>query len=226
MKYNKIDSQLYEYEQKFWHKNLLVCGIDEVGRGCLAGPVVTAAAILHTEKMHPKLKDSKTLSKKNMLEAYQWLLQNSTYSIAINSSRIIDKKNIYQATKITMKQALLHLHQKITQQPSLILIDAMSLDLNNTPYNSTEQLSLIKGESKSASIAAASILAKVTRDQILHRLSLTFPAYNLGQHKGYGTRQHQEVILNKSASVIHRKTYLRNLQSKQKDTHEQKSIFS
>lgn len=226
MEKEKINFQLYEYEQKFWNEKLLICGIDEVGRGCLAGPVVTAAAILHPNSYHPKLKDSKMLKPETMLEVYTWLMQNCSYNIAINSAQIIDQKNIYKATQITMKSALLHLFATTPTLPALILIDAMPLLLSNTPYDTMPRESLIKGESKSASIAAASIIAKVTRDAILRRMNESFPCYNLKQHKGYATSEHQALILKHKPSIIHRKSFLKNLTISQKDRDEQTSIFS
>lgn len=226
MEKEKINFQLYEYEQKFWNEKLLICGIDEVGRGCLAGPVVTAAAILHPNSYHPKLKDSKLLKPESMLEVHAWLMQNCSYNIAISSAQIIDKKNIYKATQATMKSALLHLFAKTPILPALILIDAMPLILNNTPYDQMPRESLIKGESKSASIAAASIIAKVARDSILQRIHRSFPCYNLKQHKGYGTPEHQKQILQHSSSIIHRKTFLKNLEINKKGHDEQTSIFS
>jgi len=226
MEKEKINFKLYEYEQKFWNEKLLICGIDEVGRGCLAGPVVTSAAILHPNSYHPKLMDSKLLKQENMLEVYQWLMQNCNYTIAINSPRIIDEINIYKATQLTMKNALLHLLATSQILPSLILIDAMPLLLTNTPYDTITRESLIKGESKSASIAAASIIAKVTRDRILQRIHTSFPHYNLKQHKGYATAEHRQMIKQHGTSIIHRKTFLKNIIENQKDLHEQTSIFS
>lgn len=232
MEKEKINFQLYEYEQKFWNEKLLICGIDEVGRGCLAGPVVTSAAILHPNSFHPKLIDSKLLKPHHMQEVYLWLMQHCTYSVAINSARMIDQKNIYKATQITMKTALLHLLAQSSTLPSLILVDAMPLQLSNTPYDSIARESLIKGESKSASIAAASIVAKVTRDAIMQRLHQTFPHYNLKQHKGYATAEHRSMLIQHQPSIIHRTTFLKNFalgsneDSSKKDLHEQISIFS
>lgn len=225
MKHKKNNLQLYEYEQKFWSENLSICGIDEVGRGCLAGPVVTAAVILQPESYHPLLKDSKLLTQKSMQVVYDWLLGHSIFNVAISGSRIVDKKNIYQATALTMKQALLHLLSK-TEQPSLILIDAMFLHMANTPYKDIEQRSLIKGELKSASIAAASIIAKVTRDTILRRMHKSFPGYNLQQHKGYGTAEHRNMLNVHKQSIIHRSTFLKNIALWEKDTYEQATIFT
>lgn len=207
----KPSFELYKNEKNYWNKNLLICGVDEVGRGCLAGPVVTSAAILHPSSYHPDLADSKTLSKKKLQSVYQWLIQNCTYKIGINSSRIIDKKNIYQATQTTMKQVIFHLLSATSHQPSLILIDAMPLNLANSPFFQVPCQSLIKGESQSASIAAASIIAKVTRDRIVQRLHNSFPSYKLDQHKGYGTQLHRSALLEKNASVIHRQSFLKNI---------------
>lgn len=226
MEKEKINFQLYQHEQKFWNEKLLICGIDEVGRGCLAGPVVTCATILHPHSYHPKLKDSKLLKADTMLEVYNWLMQNSSYNIALSCPRIIDQKNIYKATQATMKSALLHLLAKTPSLPSLILVDAMPLILTNTPYDVIPRESLIKGESKSASIAAASIIAKVTRDTIMKRFHEYYPYYNLKQHKGYATPEHQALLLQHNSSIVHRKSFLKNLAINKKERDEQTSIFS
>ena len=217
-------SDLYAYEKKFWKKNLSVCGIDEVGRGCLAGPVVTATVILRQRCFHPDLADSKTLTHKKIVEIYNWLLENSQFNIGINSQRIIDKKNIYQATLLTMRQATLNLFSSATKTPSLVLIDAMPPILKNTKHENIETLSLIKGESKSASIAAASVIAKVTRDRLMARLSGYFPTYNLEKHKGYGTRYHISKIIESNESILHRKSFLKKIKPT-KENCEQQSIF-
>ena len=217
------DKTLSNFEHDHWQKNLLVCGIDEVGRGCLAGPVVTTAAILHPNTSHELLIDSKKLTGQNLVKMYDWLLPRCTFSIAINSHTVIDQLNIYQTTKITMKQALLHLLIKSSTLPSLILIDAMPLTLANTPFAEIPILSFTQGESKSTSIAAASIIAKVTRDAIITRLSKTFPNYGLEEHKGYATKLHHQNLTRYQASILHRETFLKNF-LKDKN-HEQQSIF-
>lgn len=209
-KAEKKNSNLYEQENIFWQKNQSICGIDEVGRGCLAGPIVTAAVILHPHAVNENIKDSKLLSPLQIENIYKWLIENSLYAIGISNPRIIDQKNIYTTTQITMKKALLHLLQSTEKSPSKILIDAMPLCLGRTPYESIQIESLIKGESKSASIAAASIIAKFTRDQLLQKMHLSFPAYGLYNHKGYGTSQHITAIKQLQASVIHRKTFIKN----------------
>ena len=218
-----LQSKLYSFEQDHWSKNLLICGIDEVGRGCLAGPVVTAAAILHKNVSHSLLIDSKKLSPQNLIKMHQWLINNCTYSVAINSHAMIDQHNIYKTTQITMKQALLHLLVKTTQLPALILVDAMPLTLINTPYQDIPITSLTQGESKSASIAAASIIAKVTRDAIVTRLDASFPGYQFAQHKGYATKAHQNALRLFHPSTIHRQTFLKKFSTKHK--HAQQSIF-
>lgn len=213
----------YNFEQDHWSKKLLVCGIDEVGRGCLAGPIITAAVILNPETFHPLLIDSKKLSQKNLVKMYNWLINHCTYNVAINSNAMIDIHNIYKTTQMTMKQALLHLLIQVTTPPSLILVDAMPLTLTNTPFEKIPIISLIQGESKSASIACASIIAKVTRDTIITRLAQSFPMYGFEKHKGYGTQLHHQNLKKFKLSVLHRETFLKNfLKDKH---HEQQSIF-
>lgn len=215
----------YNFENEHWSKNSSICGIDEVGRGCLAGPVVTVAAILHKNSFHPLLIDSKKLTFKNLLKVYNWLINNCTYSIAINSNRVIDQHNIYKTTQMTMKQSALHLLTKIETPPSLILIDAMPLKLSNTPFCNIEIISLTQGESKSASIAAASIIAKVTRDAIITRLHASFPGYEFAQHKGYGTKLHHQALTKLKPCILHRQTFLKNFMTNKDQHHEQQSIF-
>lgn len=213
----------YKFETEQWKKNLLVCGIDEVGRGCLAGPIVTAAAILHPYTKNKLLIDSKQLSSTNLIKIYKWLINHCTYSIAINSNQIIDQHNIYQATAMTMKQALLHLLVSSENNPAIILVDAMPLKIDQTAYQHIPILSFTQGESKSASIAAASIIAKVTRDRILQRLDATFPSYKLAQHKGYATKLHCKNLKTYHPSIIHRTTFLKKILSEK--NYEQQSIF-
>ncbi|MFA5999157.1 MAG: ribonuclease HII [Candidatus Babeliales bacterium] len=218
-----INKKMYTFEQEHWDKGLQVCGMDEVGRGCLAGPVVTCAVILCENVYHPNLIDSKKLSPVKLREVYKWLINHCTYNIAVSSSRIIDKHNIYQATAMTMKSSLLHLFDKAPKLPSLILVDAMPITLASTPYKDIEIQSFTQGESKSASIAAASIIAKVTRDAIITRMNETFPSYELSSHKGYATAKHQACLRTHQASIIHRQTFLKNFLTELH--HEQQSLF-
>jgi ribonuclease HII len=213
-----------KFETTAWQTGQLVCGVDEAGRGCLAGPVVVAAAILHPNTSHPLLVDSKTLSKKELLFMFDWLQDKCTFAISTGSVRAIDKHNIYQATALKMRCALINLLATTPQLPTLIAIDAMPLRLQNSPYHEIEIISMIKGESKSISIAAASILAKVTRDKIMSRTEKSFPGYGLEIHKGYCTKMHQESIRKLRPAVIHRTSYLSWL-TKENTEHEQQSIF-
>lgn len=212
IKADNNNSSVYELENLFWNKNKLICGVDEVGRGCLAGPIVVAAVILNPFKMHPCIKDSKFLSEIQLENIYKWLIENSVYAIGISNHRIIDEKNIYRTTQSTMKKAIFHLLQSTNRLPSLIAIDAIPLNLVNSPYHDIPLESWIKGESKSASIAAASIIAKVTRDQILQKTNEYFPAYGLAKHKGYGTAAHIAALKKYQSSIIHRKTFIKNFQ--------------
>lgn len=221
---DNINETLYLLEQPLWDKGMSMYGVDEVGRGCLAGPVVIVAAMLHHNVKHSLLVDSKTLSSKELTYMHDWLQDKCYFSISIASARIIDKYNIYQTTAQQMRHALLHLLAITPQQPTLIAIDAMPINLHNTPYQEIEIRSIIKGDSKSASIAAASILAKVTRDRIMTQLENSFPGYGFATHKGYCTKMHQEAIIALQPTIIHRTSYLSWLKKDQ--INEQKSIFS
>lgn len=225
IKTDKKNPILFELEQGFWRQNKIICGIDEVGRGCLAGPIVTAAVILNTDVFNEKLKDSKLLTIVQLEIISKWIMQNSRYSIGISHNRIIDQKNIYAATQITMKKALFNLLYLQDKQPDLIAIDAMPLILNNTPYNNIPIESWVQGESKSASIAAASIIAKVTRDNIMKVMHHSFPSYGLLQHKGYGTSQHMTAIKSHKASIVHRSTFIKNIKGYTNEPTGQQNLF-
>ncbi|MDP3788658.1 MAG: ribonuclease HII [Candidatus Chromulinivorax sp.] len=225
IKAKKKNSNLYEQENIFWQKNQIICGIDEVGRGCLAGPIVTAAVVLHPYAIHENIKDSKLLSSLQIENICKWIIKNSSYAIGISNPRIIDQKNIYITTQVTMKKALFHLLESIHVAPSMILVDAMPLSLEDTPYSSILIESLIQGESKSASIAAASIIAKFTRDMIIQKMHLSFPVYGLYNHKGYGTSQHITALKQHQASVIHRKTFIKNFTRENHDANNQQKLF-
>ncbi len=218
------------YEENFWAKQAYICGIDEVGRGCLAGPVVTAAVILFPFATHPLLKDSKILTEKNRLAAAQWILKNSWFSYGIIDNAEVDKINIYKATQEAMRQAVYGVFsQKIGPWcTELILIDAMPITV---PYLSPmpEIISFPYGESHSISIAAASILAKVKRDELITRIGKSFPGYSFEEHKGYGTSDHQKALQAKGPSLVHRTTFIKNFLPKEKsdeiNTHTQGSLF-
>ena len=231
---NKLISTDYSlsshfYEKAFWAKQAYVCGVDEVGRGCLAGPVVTAAVILYPSCTHPLLKDSKILTENKRNEAATWILKNSWYSYGSIDATDIDRLNIYKATQEAMKQAVYGLlSQKIGPwKPELILIDAMPLAFPHLSQ-AVEVLSFPFGESRSISIAAASILAKVKRDELITRMSRFFPGYHFEDHKSYGTNAHYKALQNKGKSLIHRVTFLKEKSKKaphENTTDNQTSLF-
>lgn len=196
------------FERHLWERQAYLCGIDEVGRGCLAGPVVACAAILLPFQQHKLLVDSKILTEKNRLKAAEWLYDHSWYSFGIIEPQSIDRLNIYKATQLAMKKALYGLFSlPQVPTPNLILIDAMPLALPSE-FAHIKISSFPKGESKSISIAAASILAKVKRDELMNRLTLTFPGYDLSSNKGYGTKNHYAGLKDQERSLIHRVSFL------------------
>lgn len=214
---------LFNFELNQWKNQQIVCGVDEVGRGCLAGPIVTAALILNKNSMHSELQDSKCLSHVKLKKIYKWIIKNSTYCIGISNNRAIDALNIYQATKTTMKKAILGLSSQ--KKPSIIVIDAMPISLENTTLKNIPVESWIKGESKSATIAAASIVAKVTRDTILENMHQNFPCYELCKHKGYATVKHRAMLQTKNASIVHRQSFLTKIIGNSNNDNQQQSIF-
>lgn len=213
--------KLYPLEKHYWKENKIICGVDEAGRGCMAGPVVIAAAILKPNIKHKLLIDSKKLDQKQLQFMYNWLQDKCIFSISIASPRLIDQYNIYQTTAKHMRLALLHLLNK-SAHPDLIAIDAMPIHLQNTPYHDIQITSMIQGESKSTSIAAASIIAKVTRDRIMTQTETSFPGYGLEQHKGYCTPLHKQNTLTLKPTIIHRNSYLEWINE---NNDEQQSIF-
>jgi ribonuclease HII len=200
----KPDFKKDSYEQRAWAQGELICGVDEVGRGCLAGPVVAAAVVLPPHKKSRLLKDSKLLKKDELLKGYLWILQHCWYGVGIIHHRSIDKHNIYQATLLAMKRAVAQLMTQLSHPPLHIVVDAMPLRINNFQG---DIIHFIYGESKSSSIAAASIFAKVTRDRLLQNMELTFPGYALAQHKGYSTELHKTLIKQRGMSIIHRASF-------------------
>lgn len=173
-----------------------IAGVDEAGRGPLAGPVVAAAVILPKGIFIENLNDSKKLSVKRREELFDIITQKAlSYSLGIVDEKSIDKINILNATKEAMEKAI----QNLSIAPDIILIDAVKLD-----NIKTRQISIVKGDELSISIAAASILAKVTRDKIMEDMSKKFPQYGFAKHKGYGTKEHIEAIKKFGLCPIHR----------------------
>lgn len=178
---------MLEFENSFYSNDInLIAGTDEAGRGPLAGPLVVAAVVLDKGFNDELINDSKKLTKNQREKAYDLIIKNALdYSIVIIDVDEIDKLNIYSATKLGMSKCLL----KLKEKPDLYLTDAMPLDIDNYKI-----MSLIKGDTKSKNIAAASILAKVTRDRIMDSLDIKFPQYGFKSNKGYGTKKHISAI--------------------------------
>lgn len=176
----------------------VISGIDEAGRGPLAGPVVAASVILKTYKFTSKIDDSKRLTQDKRKKAFKEICRNAFIGIAIVDEKTIDIINIYQATRLAMKEAV----RSLPVEPDYLLIDGpIKLDL---PYKSS---SIIDGDRKSLSIAAASIVAKVTRDTLMENFNELFPCYMFRKHKGYGTKLHCELLKKYGPSKIHRMTF-------------------
>ena len=193
---------LYKYEKELWNKGLeFIGGVDEVGRGPLVGPVVTACVVLPKNFNLPGLTDSKKLTEKKREEYYDYIVNNCIcYGIGECSPEEIDKYNILEATKIAMKRAIDKVNEKV--KTDYILIDGnMKFDFNY------KYESIVKGDSKSISIAAASVVAKVTRDRMLIDLDKKYPMYGFKDHKGYPTKKHIEAIYKYGLIDGYRKTF-------------------
>ena len=177
---------LYSYERELINQGIsLIAGVDEVGRGPLVGPVVTSAVILPLNYKLEGLTDSKKLTEKKRDMFYDIIMHDAiSIGIGIIDAKIIDEVNIYEATKLAMKEAI----DKLDVKPEHVLIDAMPLDID-IPHTS-----IIKGDAKSLSIAAASVIAKVTRDRMMYELDKKYPLYNYKKNKGYPTKEHIEMI--------------------------------
>lgn len=185
----------YKFDQDY---ETPIIGVDEVGRGPLAGPVISAAIILNKEMIPEGINDSKKLSKKKREVINEELISQHSFAIGIASVEEIDKINILQASLLAMKRAVLNLNIK----PQTILVDGNKLpDLEYNMYP------IIKGDSKSISIAAASIIAKVYRDKLMQDLSLQYPGYYWEKNSGYGTKQHLLALDNLGVTPIHRKSF-------------------
>lgn len=188
----EFENELYENGIKY------IAGIDEVGRGPLVGPVVTAAVILPREFYDERINDSKKLTEKKRELLYDVIMENAvSVGIGISSEDVIDEINILEATKKAMIEAVNNLSVK----PEHLLIDAVKLNID------IPQTSIIKGDAKSESIAAASIVAKITRDRMMVELDKKHPEYDFKHNKGYGTKKHIEAIRKYGIIKEHRKTF-------------------
>ena len=191
--------KMLAYEKELYTQGIqLIAGVDEVGRGPLAGPVVAAAVILPKACKIPGLNDSKKIPKSKHKEIYEAVLQNAiAIGIGVKDNQVIDQVNIYEATKLAMMEAI----GQLDPQPQHLLIDAMKLDL---PISQT---SIIKGDANSLSIAAASIVAKVTRDQMMEEFDRKYPGYDFAQNAGYGTAKHLAGLDQLGVTPIHRRSF-------------------
>ena len=196
-----VDLWAIQREIKEERGNLVICGVDEAGRGPLAGPVCAAAVILPDGYEIPGLNDSKQLTDKKRRELFPVIQEQAiAYGIAMVDEKTIDEVNILNATFMAMKDAI----AQLSVQPDLALIDG-----NRTTDFGVEALAVVKGDAQDASIAAASILAKVTRDTFMEKMDEEYPQYGFAVHKGYGTRRHYDAIREFGRCPIHRRTFLK-----------------
>ncbi len=206
MKEKEIErlTNLKKEENKLYEKNIkLICGIDEAGRGPLAGPVVVGAVILPENSFIEGVNDSKKVSEKKREKLYEEIVKEAIdYSVGIIDQKTIDEINILNATKLGVKLAL----EGLKQKPEIIMVDALNnIDTLGIPY-----ISVIKGDAKNYCIAAASIIAKVTRDRIMREWDEVYPAYGFAKHKGYGTAEHIRIIKEIGPCILHRKSFIKN----------------
>ena len=206
MKEKEIErlTKLKEIEKELYGKGFQkICGIDEAGRGPLAGPVVVAGVIMPQNSMIEGVNDSKKISEKKREKLYDFIIEEAiSYAIAVIGQDVIDEINILNETK----QGVTKVIEELEVKPDLIVVDALThINTKGIPYDS-----MIKGDAKCYNIAAASILAKVTRDRIMRQWDEIYPQYGFIAHKGYGTAKHIAMIKEYGLSPIHRKSFTKN----------------
>lgn len=194
----------YSYEKQAHDEGFnIVCGVDEAGRGPLAGPVFAAAVILPENYSHEILNDSKKLSEKKRDLVYEDIIRDAVcWSVGVATEKEIDDINILNATFLAMKRAV----DGLSVRPDLAYIDG-----NREPKTGVKEITIIKGDGKCMSVAAASIIAKVSRDRFMLQLDKKYPQYQFSKHKGYGTKLHYQMIEQYGVSDVHRKTFLKNI---------------
>ncbi len=193
-----MTSDLFNYDLSLGIEKL--AGVDEAGRGPLAGPVVTACCMMPLDKIVEGINDSKKVSEKKRDALFDIIKEVADYNISIIDRDVIDEINILEATKKSMTESILGMKNK----PELVLVDAVKLNLD------CPTKAIIKGDATSYNIAAASILAKVTRDRIMLEADKLYPEYGFAKHKGYGTKAHIEAILKYGPCPLHRRTFIKN----------------
>ena len=198
----KEQIDMLQYEKEFLSQGeKLIAGIDEAGRGPLAGPVVVASVIMPLDNVIDGINDSKKLSEKKRNLLFEQIKQVAiSYHIEVIDEKVIDEINILNATKQGMKNCI----DKLETKPDVVFIDAVKID------SDVQTVSIIKGDAKSYSIAAASILAKVYRDNLMLQYHEQYPIYNFAKHKGYGTKMHIDAIKQYGICPIHRRTFVKN----------------
>lgn len=198
---------MLEFEAKAWAEGAVhVAGVDEAGRGCLFGDVVAAAVILPRDGLPEDVRDSKQLGGRRREELYAWITEHAVaWSAASVSPAEIDRINIKQAARLAMKRAV----ERLSVRPDRLLIDAETID------SDISQTPIIKGDELSRSIAAASIVAKVTRDRLCLEWDRMYPEYGIAVHKGYGTEAHREAIERFGPSPLHRRSFLARMLNRQ-----------
>ena len=208
MKEKEIErlTNLKKYEENLYNEGLkYICGIDEAGRGPLAGPVVVGAVVMPKDSMLEFMNDSKKVTEKRRELLYEEIVNTSlAYGIGIISQEEIDKINILNATKKGLHEALGQVIEKLKQKPDIIIVDALrEIDTFGITYES-----IIKGDATCYSISAASILAKVTMDRIMTEWDKIYPQYGFAMHKGYGTAKHIQAIKEYGPCPLHRKSFI------------------
>ena len=198
-----LHKELFDFDKELRKEYPVICGVDEAGRGPLAGDVFAAAVILDDETLIEYLNDSKKISETRREKLYDEIVDKAKdYCVATASVEEIDSINILNATMLAMKRAV----EGLGISPDMALIDG-----NRCPELECESQSVVKGDAKSASIAAASILAKVSRDRYMLKLAEEYPGYGFEQHKGYGTKLHCDKLKELGASAVHRKSFLKKI---------------
>ncbi|MFB7812972.1 ribonuclease HII [Paenibacillus chitinolyticus] len=204
----EIAAMLHE-ETGLWEKGYSrIAGVDEVGRGCLFGDVVAAAVIMPQGLILEGVDDSKKLSEKKREELYDVIMKEAiAVGIGTIDVKTIDEINIKQASRLAMKRAV----EQLNPAPDFLLVDAEQVDLD------IRQMAIIHGDATSQSIAAASIIAKVTRDRMCREWDKLHPEYGIAKHKGYATRQHREMLIEYGPTPLHRKLFIRNVMVMQQE---------
>ena len=196
-------SSLFEYDQALKTDYPVLCGVDEAGRGPLCGPVCCAAVILKDDFCCEEVNDSKKISEKKREKLFDIIIDNCiSYSVVFIDSKTIDEINILNASLLGMKQAV----KELSLTPDLVIVDGNKVP----PEMETQTRAVVKGDAKSLSIAAASILAKVSRDRYMQQLHEKYPQYRLDKHKGYPTKLHYELLTEYGIQDFYRKTFLKN----------------